>query len=735
MATALSNLLALLALDNSAYLDGLTSTKASTDSFADKLSNVGGAVVVGALSAAATAITAVGIAAWNAGETMDEAMDTIAIATGAVGPELDTLEDDFKSVFASVPTDAKSAADVIGILNSRLDVTGPALQNLAEPLLEVSRLLGGDAKENAELFARVMGDWSLPTEDASASLDALFVAAQQTGAPLNSLMQRIVQYGAPMRNFGFSFEQSAALLAKWEAEGVNVELVMGGLRTAQGKFISQGKDMNTGLWKTVDAIQNAATQTDALAIATKIFGAKAAGDMVDTIRAGKFDIEALTQAMMDADGAIMETGASTMDWGEKWTIFKNKATLALAPIGGKMMEGVGKAMDAVVAIFERADVQAGLTKFTEMIGNFITKAVEFIPILIQGFLNFITFLQNNQGIVIGILAALGVAALAWGITTAIAAWTALVPLLPLIAVILLIAGVAYLLYEAWTNNWGGIQEKVATFWAWLQPILQNLWDWLSINVPLALQTLKGWWDTVVTALTELWVNVLWPAITAVWEWMSTTLFPFYQALGEFLGAVFGKVLEALAGIWQNVLAPALKLVFEWLSEKLQPAFKWLSDFWTNTLQPIVQDIAAWIGEKVVGAFQSLSEKLAIVTDWLREMAAKLQNLELPDWMTPGSPTPWEIGLWGVQEAMQSLTQSDLPAFDAAVSLNAEPFGASGSVAVNPAGLNVSTETAEDGGPTDRLILEDLRRMIADLPNTIARANRVAFEKVTVARSQ
>jgi phage-related minor tail protein len=735
MATALSNLLALLALDNSAYLDGLTSTKASTDSFADKLSNVGGAVVVGALSVAATAITAVGIAAWESAVVMDDAIDTIAIATGAMGPELDALEEDFKAVFASVPTDAKSAADVIGILNSRLDATGPALQNLAEPLLEVSRLLGGDAKSNAELFTRVMGDWSLPTEDSSASLDALFVAAQQTGAPLDTLMQQIVQYGAPMRNFGFSFEEAGALLASFTAQGVNTEIVMSGLRTAQGKFIAQGVDMKTGLWQTVDAIQNAATQTDALAIATETFGSKAAGDMVDTILSGKFSLDQLVESMMNADGAIMQTADSTKGLGEHWQLFKNKATTALAGIGEGPLQVIGKIMESLAADLDKPEVLAFFQNIGQAVTDFAVKIYMSIPGVIQWFKDAFNFLSENKGIVIGVLAALGAAALAWGITTAIAAWTALVPLLPIIAVILLIAGAAYLLYEAWTNNWGGIQEKVATFWAWLQPILQNLWDWLSINVPLALQTLKGWWDTVVTALTELWVNVLWPAITAVWEWMSTTLFPFFQALGEFLGAVFGKVLEALAGIWQNVLAPALKEVFEWLSEKLQPAFKALGDFWTNTLQPIVQKIAEWIGEKVVGAFQSLSEKLAIVTDWLREMASKLQNLQLPDWMTPGSPTPWEIGLWGVQEAMQSLTQSDLPAFDAAVSLNAEPFGASGSVAVNPAGLNVSTETAEDGGPTDRLILEDLRRMIADLPNTIARANRVAFEKVTVARSQ
>jgi hypothetical protein len=32
-------------------------------------------------------------------------------------------------------------------------------------------------------------------------------------------------------------------------------------------------------------------------------------------------------------------------------------------------------------------------------------------------------------------------------------------------------------------------------------------------------------------------------------------------------------------------------------------------------------------------------------------------------------------------------------------------------------------------------MEDIRRMLQELPNTIVRANRVAFEKITQGRSQ
>ena len=51
--TALSNLLALLSLDDSDYLAGLSSNQSATSDFATKLSSIGGAVVVGGLTVAA----------------------------------------------------------------------------------------------------------------------------------------------------------------------------------------------------------------------------------------------------------------------------------------------------------------------------------------------------------------------------------------------------------------------------------------------------------------------------------------------------------------------------------------------------------------------------------------------------------------------------------------------------------------------------------------------------------
>lgn len=235
------------------------------------------------------------------------------------------------------------------------------------------------------------------------------------------------------------------------------------------------------------------------------------------------------------------------------------------------------------------------------------------------------------------------------------------PILIVIGVIAALVAVGYLLYQAWINNWGGIQEKVAAVWAWLQPLLQQMWTWLSTNIPMALQTLAGFWQ-----------NTLLPAIMAVWGWLSGTLFPFFMAIANVVSAVLGVAVKALAGIWQNVLLPALKMVFGVLSAQLMPIFEKLASFWRSTLLPILQSIAQWVGGNVAGAFRDLTSRLQSVSSWLNTIASNLRNMSLPAWMTPGSPTPWEIGLLGVNDALKKVSNIGLPSLSANMNSMAAP---------------------------------------------------------------
>lgn len=663
-----------LVADGGNLVDDINKNKPAVLGALDSLGKMGGKILAAGLAVAATALVGITAMIWDAGGTLDAAYDRIAVDTGALGEELEGLKQDFEAVFTSVPTDADKAAQAIGMLNTYLGLTDEPLQDVTKNLLEMTRLTGGDLQANGEAFARMMGDWGVPLENASLKLDQVFVASQKTGIGTDRLMQLMVQFGAPMRQFGFSWETSAALLSKWEKEGVNTELVMGSLRIAAGKFARENIPLQQGLQKTFDDIKNAKDESTALAIAMDVFGARSGPDMAAAIRENRFEAQDLEDVLYDVRGNIQETAEATMDWGERWTLFKNRITAALGPAGMGLMGAVNTALGALETILARPDIQNGLMAIVNGIVWLATAAADNLPIMIDQFFGFVEWLRNNEGVVVAILAVLGASFLAFGASVATAAWAAISPLLPVIAVIALIGAAAYLLYEAWANNWGGIRDIVANFWAWLQPLLQQLWNWLATNVPAALATLSNYWT-----------GTLLPAIMGVWGWMNGTLFPFLKSLGQFIGAVLGVTLTAMAGIWKNVLQPALMGVWTAMSKNLMPMFKALSDWWKTSGQPMAEKIAHWFGVVVVKSFEGLNKVLKDVTKWLGDTAAKLNSLKLPAWMTPGSPTPWEIGLWGVEDALKAVTKAQLPALKANLGAMSAPAVGAGGVALQPAG--------------------------------------------------
>jgi len=269
-----------------------------------------------------------------------------------------------------------------------------------------------------------------------------------------------------------------------------------------------------------------------------------------------------------------------------------------------------------------------------------------------------------------------------------------------------------------SNFWTGtLQPAITAVWAWITgtliPMLTSLWTWLKTTVPAALQMLSNFWT-----------GTLLPAITSVWSWMSVTLFPFFKWLEHFLSAVFNLTLTALAGVWQNVVLPALKSVWSFLNDKvfpifksigdyvsvtLSPVFKAVGDYLRDTLGPILSGLASGGLTAVKGAFDGISSAISGVTDWLQRMADKINSIHLPDWATPGSPTPFELGLRGMASALGDLT-SMLPEFQAGMQFSPSALAANMSLA-GAGGGNTSSFT-QNVYPSSELDIAFLAQQVA-----------------------
>lgn len=322
--------------------DDLKDSEKKTTSWAQNLSGkvggfLGGALKVGVAGAAA-AVVGIGTAAFAAGMQMDEAMDTIAISTGATGEALEGLGDDFRAVFRSIPTDAESASGALGELNKRLGLTGPALQDVSKNVLEASRLMGTDATKSAEGLSQAMLAWGADASTAAGTMDMFFVASQKSGVGMDQLMSQ-VQSSAPMlKGLGFTMEESIALFANFSKAGVDSGTAMTGLRTAAAAFSKEGVPLQQGLADVTSRIQGAKTDSEALSIAFEVFGARAGPAMVTAIRSGAMSLDDMNAALGESQGAIAATADATADFPEKFAVFKNVASTALAPLGIALMD-------------------------------------------------------------------------------------------------------------------------------------------------------------------------------------------------------------------------------------------------------------------------------------------------------------------------------------------------------------------------------------------------------------
>ena len=178
--------------------------------------------------------------------------------------------------------------------------------------------------------------------------------------------------------------------------------------------------------------------------------------------------------------------------------------------------------------------------------------------------------------------------------------------------------------------------------------------WLGTNVPAALEKSSNYWNTKLL-----------PAITDASNYVTGTLMPAWGALYDLFTTGVNIAVTAGAGIWQNVLAPALNKVGSYIGAILSPALSTLAAVFDATLGPVLDDIRPII-DGVAASFGDISGIVNGVTSHIRDLTRALKNIRLPDWMTPGSPTPWEIGLRGVSTAMNQLTYRDVPAFYQAV---------------------------------------------------------------------
>jgi TP901 family phage tail tape measure protein len=173
---------------------------------------------------------AAGAVALKAADDVDQGLNEIQQRTDEASVDVQKLEERFDRLSETVPASFRDIGVAVAEVEKRLDGSDEQMEKVTEQLLDLANITGGDIEQVINQTTRTFRDWAVATEDQADKLNYLFGVTQQTGIGFGTLNERLVKYGSEFRNIGYTFEETAALLGNFEAEGVATEKMMDGLR-------------------------------------------------------------------------------------------------------------------------------------------------------------------------------------------------------------------------------------------------------------------------------------------------------------------------------------------------------------------------------------------------------------------------------------------------------------------------------------------------------------------------
>ena len=339
------------------------------------------AIAMGAAFAGAVAVATKAL--YNLGAEFDNAYDAIRIGTGATGEALETLKDDFKDVYGSVPATMEDASKAIADYNTRLGLTGKELSELSKQAIAVSGMLEEDLGTTIETSSQAFQQWGINAKDMGKQMDYIFKVSQSTGISFNELMLNMQQYGPQLQDMGYSFEEASAMMGQMEKAGVNTTEVLAAMKKAVGTLAKEGISASAGMQIYYEKIKNAQSAAEAAALANEVFGARAGSTIASAIRNGTMEIESFTKALNNSDESIMNAMWDTADAAEKLGMLQQKFKLLIEPLASGIFDNVAQLMPTISRVFERLSpvIEELVTALLPVVNSVFTALADIIEVL------------------------------------------------------------------------------------------------------------------------------------------------------------------------------------------------------------------------------------------------------------------------------------------------------------------------------------------------------------------
>ena len=603
---------------------------------------------VGLVAVGAAAIATAGYLV-SLGSDFHSMSRDIRVGTGASGEALASLEASALSVMRTVPNAMGDVGSTLADLNTRLGLTGTDLETVSKQMLELENITG--IAPNINDISAAMTGFGISGADTSGALDTLFRVSQATGVGVDSLASSMGKGGAALRQFGISFDESAALIGSLDKAGIQGDQVIQRLTRSLGEFAEAGKDPQDALFDTVneiDRFMEAGDRAAAYDLAEGLFGTRGAASFIDAVQSGTLQVDDFMTGINASDDTILGLADETRTLGEQFDILKNQALVELEPYARAAFDALREGgvwvrdnvipaiQDLVEWIRENKELVIGLTivigsmtaglalaRIGMVAYTVATRAMAVATLLsekgIRG-LN-LAMKANIFGLIAGAIVGL-IAALTWFFTQ---------------------TETGQRIWESFTNaisaGWEWVKNAFATAWSVISPIFDGIataakvvaevvvtgfllyvrtyWFIVSNAIAFAYHSIiRPTFDLLAAAASWLWGSVLMPVfdwIRGGWQLLASGVQSAYESI---IRPTFDAVGSAATWLWQNVLVPA----FEGISlgwRLLGDGLRWVAD---NVVHPVFEGLKTGLGF-VETAFKTAVDFIGQMWDRIKGIVA------------------------------------------------------------------------------------------------------------------
>lgn len=573
-------------------LEGFQDSMEDTQKVAQETEEQVGKAEHGISIKGAAIATAVGAAVLKLGKEFAKATNeiqqgraTIVNATGATGEALQGLMDSAKNVYSESEQSFDEVSRAIGEVNTRLGLTGEALETTTGLFLDFADATGQDVQQSVIAVTQAMNRWNLEAEALPSVLDKLTYAGQASGVSVSQLTQNLTANAGTLQAMGYSMDEAIAMMMQFELQGIESSAVLMGMKKSFEDSAKAGTDARYDWEQLVSSIANATDSTEANSLAIDAFGNRIATDMVSALQSGKLSFDDFTEALQNANGTLEATDEASKTTADRMETLKHSITLMLSEVGEELAPMVEDLLPTVKMLLEA--VFEAIEPLIPVIGDLAKKL---IPPLVQ-------IITSLVGVVVPIIENI-LPPLTSALTLVGNILTALFTILtPILEVVTKIVGIGMNL----------VSSMLTPLLNLLTPIFNLIADAINaVLTPLVkvLDTIVGWIDKLIGGIKRLA------------SWFGDTLL---SAFGITRGAVEDTT-EAVAELTEQVDTATEK------TERYSVEIKDFSERIQGATFAIKNETKA-IGDNVVTVEKNVSS-VKVATSWKQsETKAVVKNTE------------------------------------------------------------------------------------------------------------